>query len=108
MGKKIDILDLLPAEAMRKVDELGYSFLQERGYDADGAIDSKIKRAELKKALDRKGEVLRYAGAVDNETKAILVWFELFKGKEKVAVSQGIKFLQRENESGEEREDSKN
>lgn len=99
--RKIDIFDFLPKEAMKAIDELGYNFLAERGYDTTRATESKTQRTKLKKALRVNGEELRYAGAVDNETKAILVWFELWKGKERIATSQGIKFLPKPSEGGD-------
>lgn len=99
-NREIDILDILPEDAIEEVDKLGYAFLTEQGFDAEGAIESASKRTKLKKALARQGKELRYAGAVDNETKAILVWYELYQGKERVAVSQGIKFLPKPPEGG--------
>lgn len=45
MVKKIDIFDLLPEEANRQVDEIGYGFLKENGYDVEGAVESKEKQA---------------------------------------------------------------
>jgi hypothetical protein len=104
MAKEIDILDILPAEAIQKVDALGYSFLQERGYDADGAVNDVRKRSKLKKALKRNNEELRYTGAIDSQQGAILVWFELFKNNELLAKSKGIKFIQRVNENEQGRE----
>ena len=102
MGKReIDIFDLLPEEAIKKVDEIGYQFLSEQGFDTKGAAESDSKRAKIKKELKKQGKELFYRGAVDKETKAILVWFELYKGKEKIATSQGIKFLPKPSEGGE-------
>lgn len=99
-NREIDILDILPQEAIDEVDKLGYAFLAEQGFDTVGAAESNTKRTKLKKALIKQGKELRYAGAVDNETKTILVWYELYKGKERIAVSQGIKFMQKPTEGG--------
>lgn len=91
--KEIDILDILPKEAIEAIDRLGYEFLQSQGYDTEGAADSEAKRKQIKKALAKDGKQLFYRGAVDKETKAILVWYEIeIKGK-CVAKSGGIKFL---------------
>ncbi len=101
MGKReIDILDILPQEAIEEVDKLGYAFLAEQGFDTDGAAESASKRTKLKRELAKQGKELLYAGAVDNDTKTILVWYELYKGKKRIAVSQGIKFLPKSTEGG--------
>ena len=110
MAKKreITIFDLLPPEAFIQIDELGYNFLAERGYNTEGAMDSNEKRKELKAELKKNGEELRYSGAFDKETKAILVWFEIYKNNEKVATSQGLKFLPKPSEGGESGESEEN
>lgn len=98
--KEVDIFDILPPEALAAIDELGYNFLKEQGYDTEGAADSEEKRKEIKKALAKDGKNLFYRGAVDPETKAILVWYEIeVKGK-CVAKSMGIKFLPKPKEEG--------
>ena len=101
MGKReIDILDILPQEAIEEVDKLGYAFLAEQGFDTDGAAESASKRTKLKRELAKQGKNLFYRGAVDPETKAILVWYEIeVKGK-CVAKSMGIKFLPKPKEEG--------
>ncbi len=99
--KEIDIFDLLPEEAIKKVDEIGYNFLSEQGFDTTGAAESNSKRTKIKKELKKQGKELFYKGAVDKETKAILIWFELYKGEEKIATSQGVKFLPKPSEGGE-------
>lgn len=91
--KVVDIFDLLPPEAFAGIDNLGYSFLKEHGYDVEGAAESEEKRKEIKKALKENGEELRYFGAFDRDTGAILIWYELYKGDLKIASSQGLKFL---------------
>ena len=98
--RKIDVFDLLPPEAGERIDELGYKFLSNQGYDTEGAVASKEKRNEIKKIMKERGEELRYFGMVDKTTKAILVWFELYRGKERIGVSSGIKFLPRTEEGG--------
>ena len=98
--KEMDILDILPKEAIEAIDRLGYDFLKAQGYDTEGAADSEEKRKEIKKALAKDGKNLFYRGAVDSETKAILVWYEIeVKGK-CVAKSMGIKFLPKPKEEG--------
>ncbi len=98
--RKIDIFDMLPEEANRKIDELGYSFLSAQGFNADGAIESEPKQIEIGRELKRQGKELRYVGMVDKTKGAILVWFELYQGKKKIAVSQGIKFMPKSAEGG--------
>lgn len=99
-GRKIEIFDLLPEEAMKAIDNLGYKFLESRGYDTTRAAESKSQMTKLKKALRVNGEELRYAAAIEKETKAILIWFELYRGKERVATSEGIKFMPKPSEGG--------
>lgn len=99
--KEVDILDILPVEAIAEVDKLGYTFLQGLGYDVDGAEESKEKREKLKEAMKKRGDELRYARAVDKNQGAILVWYELWKGGERKAISQGLKFVQKPREGGE-------
>ncbi len=102
MGKReLDNFDRLPEEAIKKIDDLGYNFLSEQGFDTKGAAESNSKRAKIKKELKKQGKELFYRSAADKETKAILFWFELCKGKETIATSQGIKFLPKPPEGGE-------
>ena len=98
MAKKIDVFDLLPQEAIEKIDDMGYEFLKENGYNVDGAKDSPAKQKEIKANLKKDGKSLIYFSMIDKETKAILFWFELCKGKKTLATSKGIKFLPREEE----------
>ena len=97
MGKKkqIDIFDILTPEANRAVDELGYSFLQENGYDTTEAINSPSKREEIKKAMEANGDELHYHSAINSDTKAILVWFEIHREGKQIARSRGLKFVQK-------------
>ena len=109
--KVVDIFDLLPPEAFAGIDNLGYSFLKEHGYDVEGAAESEEKRKEIKKALKENGEELFYFGAFDKDTRAILVWYELYREKERVAISSGLKFLPKPSEgeeNGEGRENNEN
>ncbi len=91
--KKLDIFDILPSEAFSRIDELGYSFLEENGYDTEGAAESEDKRKNIKCSLKEKREELRYFGAFDKDTGAILIWYELYRGKEKISTSKGLRFL---------------
>ena len=75
--KEVDIFDILPPEAFAAIDELGYNFLKEQGYDTEGTAAYEGKRKEIKKALAKDGKNLFYRGAVDPEPKAILVWYEI-------------------------------
>lgn len=104
--KKLDVLDILPQEAINAIDKLGYDFLAAQGYDTEGAADSEAKRKEIKKALTKDGKKLFYRGATDKETGAILVWYELESEGKCVARSQGIKFIPKKKEGeGEGRKD---
>ena len=49
--KEMDILDILPKEAIEAIDRLGYDFLKAQGYDTEGAMESEVKRKEINKAL---------------------------------------------------------
>lgn len=100
--KELDILDILPPEAIRAIDNLGYTFLKSQGYDTEGAAESEAKRKEIKKALKKDGKELFYRGAVDKETKAILFWYEVVAEGKCVARSQGIKFFQKPKEGGDD------
>lgn len=100
-GKKIDVLDILPEEAIKKVDELGYKFLSEQGYNTKYAEKSEKERTKIIRKLEREGKELVYSGAVDGATGSILVWFELRKEGKVVARSEGIKFIQRGESDGE-------
>lgn len=100
--REMDILDILPKEAIEAIDRLGYEFLQSQGYDTEGAADSEEKRKQIKKALAKDGKQLFYRGAVDKETKAILVWYEIESEGKCVARSQGIKFVQKSKEGSDD------
>ena len=98
--RKIDVFDLLSPEMSQKVDELGYSFLQECGYKVNNATQSASVRSKLKRQLDKDGRVLTYKGLLDNETREILIYFHLVKkGTENsdkpeiLMTSKGLKFV---------------
>ena len=101
--KKIDIMDILPPEAVEKIDELGYTFLAENGYDTKNASKSAEKRKEIKSEMKKKGEELRYFGAVDNEKKQMIFWYELYRNGEKVCKSRGLKMVREEGKNGEQK-----
>lgn len=108
MSKKIDILDLLPPEAFKAVDKLGYELLAEYGYDVEGAEGSAAKQDKLRQALRKNGEELRYSGAIDDKTGAILVWYEIYKNGRRATTGRGIKFLSaKEKSNGKKRADQK-
>lgn len=94
--KTLDILDILPAAAARRVDELGYAFLGEHGYDVKDADKDRKVRDAIKHKLRERGETLQYTGAIDDKTGNILVWFNLYRGKVKIATSVAIKFIQKD------------
>ncbi len=99
MKKTIDILDVLPEEAVKQVDELGYDLLRQKGYKVDG-IELPERQKEIKAEMKKNGDELIYFGMVDKDTKAILIWFEIHHNKEKVLTSRGLKFLPK-NEGGQ-------
>lgn len=104
--KEVDVLDILPQEAINAIDNLGYEFLKSQGYDTERAAESEAKRKEIKKALTKDGKKLFYRGATDKETGAILVWYELESEGKCVARSQGIKFIpKKKEENGAGRKD---
>lgn len=91
--RKIDILDLVPEEASQKVDDLAYNFLAEQGYNTLGARDSEKVQKALQAEMRRRGERLEHHGLVNRESKAILIWFELYNGKVRKARSKGLKLM---------------
>ena len=91
--KKIEIWDLLTEEANKQIDELGYAFLAEHGYDVSEANVSKAKRHDINEALKANGEELRHGVLVDTDTNKILFWFELHRNGEMVARSRAIQFV---------------
>lgn len=93
MVKKIDIFDLLPQEAIERIDDIGYELLKENGYETEGAKTSKQIQYELKKALARDGRQLIYFSMIEKETGNIIFWFELRKGNDVIARSKVLKFL---------------
>ena len=91
--RKLDIWDLLPPEASRAIDELGYSLLAAHGYDVTAADTDKAKRHALKVAMKAKGEELRHGTFVDPEAGKILFWFEFLQGGILMERSRAIQFV---------------
>ena len=99
MAKKIDIIDLLPDDAVTEVAKLGYKFLKDLGYDIPGEdIPPRKEQKLIKEEMKRRNEYLRYKGSIDRENKKILVWYVLYREGKKIAKSQGITFVLREGE----------
>lgn len=91
--KKIEIWDLLPPEANRAIDELGYSFLAENGYDVANASTSKAKLQALKDAMKAKKEELRHVAFIDSEANKILFSFRLHRCGICVKKSKALQFV---------------
>ena len=91
--RKIDIWDLLPPDANRAIDELGYALLEKHGYDVTAADTDKAKHREVKEAMKAKGEELRHSTFFDPETGKILFWFELVRGGELVERTKALQFV---------------
>lgn len=100
--RKIDILDLLPADALEAVDKLGYEFLSERGYSTEGARESAAARDLLAKELKERGERLTYSGAVDKDTGRILIWFTIHKGRRRIARSRALRLVPKPKETDDD------
>jgi hypothetical protein len=99
MAKKIDIIDLLPDDAVVEATKLGYKFLKELGYNVPNEdMLSWKEQKQIKEEMKRKNEYLRYKGSIDHESKKILVWYVLYREGKKIAQSQGITFILREGE----------
>ena len=96
--KRVDILDMLPPECVSEVDRIGYEFLEKNGYNVAGAESSKEAREAIREEMQKRGEVLKYSGAIDGQNKVILVWFTLSKGRKIIARSRGMKFIVKEKE----------
>ena len=98
--KMITIMDLVKtagADAVKTVDDLGWQFLADHGYDIRGFDGDEEQATEAHKrvsaALFRNGENLRYGGAVDNDNGHIAVWFSLWRGDDMVARSRVLKLV---------------
>lgn len=98
MSKKrtIDIIDLLPEDAVLEVTKLGYRFLKENGYDMPSEIPDKVELRELKNEMRLRHESLWYKGSIDSENKKILVWYYLYRNGRKAAQSKGMTFVLKE------------
>lgn len=105
--KKIDIFDILPPETHAAIDKLGYDFLKSHNYKTTGVAKSYKRRARLKEAMKKRGEELGCCSAIDPEQNIILLWFELYRGEERIARSSNIKIVMKRGEdNGEGRKDS--
>ncbi len=92
--KIIDVLNLLPQEAVAMVDEHGCQFLREQGYSVSGSNKITTRAARIiREEMKQRSERLEYSGAVDKDTGCILFWFELYRNGERIARSKGIKFV---------------
>lgn len=106
MSKEIDILDLLPADAIEIANKFGFEFLASFGYDTEGAMESKEKQKELRRELKANNEALQYAGGIDSKTGAKAIRFGLYRNGKLIAKSECIHFLpQKEESDGEDRAD---
>lgn len=103
-AKKLDIMDLVilqGPEAVKAVDELGWSFLTAHGYEVTGwdSEDEETARAahdRVAVAMKERGEVLAYHGAVDDASPRFIFWYTLRRGKQEIAKSRVLQFVQRE------------
>ena len=91
-----DVFDLLGAEAVPAIDELGYSFLAQQGYEVQKARKYLDERERLRKRLRKDRAELRHYAKIDREDGAILFWYAFFKKGKQVAVSKAIKFMRKE------------
>lgn len=88
-----DIFDILGEEATQQINELGFSFLAEQGYDVAGAVESYDRAREIRHIIKARGQELRYRVLANAENGAVLFWYELYEGKDIVARSKGLKFV---------------
>lgn len=101
--KKPDIMDLVilaGPEAVKAVDELGWSFLSAHGYDVAGwdSEDEAVEKAaweRIRAALLDRGEGLAYHGAVDDASPRFIFWYTLRRGRREVAKSKILEFRQK-------------
>lgn len=100
--KKFDMMDLVilaGPEAVRSVDELGWSFLSLHGYDVTGwdSEDENVAKAAQERVaavLTERGESLCYHGAVDDGSPRFIFWYTLRRGRHEVARSTVLQFRQ--------------
>ena len=97
-----DVIRMLGEEAVAKVDELGYSFLESIGYRADKARRYPKAREKLLRALKCDNAELRPKMWVDRESGTISFWYTFFKSGKQVCESTRIEFVFGEPEGGEE------
>lgn len=91
--KYTSIYDLLTPEAKQAIDEHGYAFLAEHGYNTDGAIKSNKKRAALLEAMEARNEAIAVGEKYDYERRRALFWIELHREGRFVSRSKGITFI---------------
>ena len=109
-AKKPDIMDLVilqGAEAVKAVDELGWSFLAGHGYDVAGwdsedEATAKAAHDRVAVAMKERGESLVYHGAVDDASPRFAFWYTLRHGRREIARSRVLQFVQREKDKGGE------
>ena len=102
--KKPDIMDLVimqGAEAVKAVDELGWSFLAGHGYDVAGwdsedEVTAKAAHDRVAVAMKECGESLAYHGAIDDASPRFAFWYTLRHGRREIARSRVLQFVQRE------------
>lgn len=104
--RKSDIMDLVTLagpEAVRQVDELGYSFLAAQGYDVVGwdsedEVTAREARERIMAALEVRGEWLVYHGGIDDTAPRFAFWYTLRRGRRQIAASRVILFKQKPKE----------
>ena len=109
-AKKPDIMDLVilqGAEAVKAVDELGWSFLAGHGYDVAGwdsedEATAKAAHDRVAVAMKERGESLVYHGAVDDTTPRFSFWYTLRHGRREISRSRVLQFVQREADKEDE------
>ena len=100
--KKPDIMDLVilaGPDAVKAVDELGWSFLDLHGYDVTGWNDedenvAKATQERVAATLQERGESLCYHGAIDDSSPRFAFWYTLRRGRHEVARSTVLQFRQ--------------
>lgn len=106
--KKPDIMDLVMLagpEAVKRVDELGWSFLAEHGYDVTGwdSEDDGVAKAAHERVADQlseRKEKLYYHGGVDDAPPQFIFWYTLRHGRREVARSTVLQFVLKTNDGG--------
>ena len=91
--KLTSIYDMLTEEAIQAIDEQGFAFLAEHGYDTEGALESKKKQRALLRAMEARNEAIALKEKIDYERRRALFWIELHREGQMIARSQGITFV---------------